>query len=92
MLGWAPAKGLWAIDILYRILREVLTGKIFEHRSEGRKMEKSSRNLDKYIPGRENYYKDLVKGMHGMFGNRKKAGVAGATGVCMGGVVLLKPC
>lgn len=54
MLEWGPMKGVCAI--LYRILREVLTGKIiFEQRPEGKETEKSARNLNKYIPGRENY-------------------------------------
>lgn len=52
--------------ILYRILREVLTEKIiFEQRPEGSETEKSSSNPDKYISGREHYYRDLVKGMLG---------------------------
>lgn len=54
MLEGGPVKGVCAI--LYRILREVLTEKIvFVQRPEGRETEKSSRNLNKYIPGRENY-------------------------------------
>lgn len=48
-------------------LSEVLTEEMAsEQTPEGRKREKSFRNLGKQVPGRE-ICKGLVKGIHGMF-------------------------
>lgn len=58
--------------VLYRILGEVLTEKIiFEHRTEGRETEKSSRNLN--IFQAEKTTRKTVQGMVGMSGEQKES-------------------
>lgn len=54
-----------------RVFREIFTEEmILEQKPERREREKSFRDLDKHIPGRGTYCKDLAKAMQGMLEER----------------------